>query len=676
MVLPQRGHQPLPRRSPQVVRRPQPVVPASAVHRPELDAAKSQPHQAHGQQPRGPRQDNRFASGGHQQGGQRRGGGGGRGRRRNDYSGPKPAISRGVSARTVEAVLADKQAHPTAAPLNVVGNPPKLKVYALGGLEEVGRNCTVFECGDDIVIIDAGLQFPEESTPGIDFIVPNVAGLKGKEKNIRGIIVTHGHLDHIGGLPYILPKIGWPVIYTAPLTAGLIRKRQEEFHNANQLKIQAVTGKTRIQLGRNFVFEPFHVNHNISDAFGTALYTPYGAILNTGDFKFDFTPADGDPADLIHIASFGAKRVLMLMSDSTNAHLPGHQISEKTIGQELATQIERAPGRIIISTFSSMLTRIQQIIEIAERVGRKVLLQGRSIINQVEIAHKLGYLKYKPGSVIEESEWQRLPNNKKIVICTGAQGESNASLMRIANKEHRFIFIEPGDTVLFSSSVVPGNERSVEVVKDILVRQGAKLVDRAMVDIHAGGHAKQEDLKLMIRLTKPQYFMPIHGRRFVLEIHAGLAEDVGIPHANCLVADNGQVIEFDKRGGRLTTEYVPTDYVMIDGLGIGDVSEVVLRDRRELSADGMVVVVCNINHQTGGLIKDPTLITRGFVHVKEMPEVVAQAGNFVKKLIKDHGGKNPAQDEFLRDKIRNELGAYLFKMTERRPMILPVILEV
>ncbi len=618
-----------------------------------------------------------------QQGGNRppfRGGGNRppfRGGRRDGRPAPKVigvgGEKRDMSARTVEALQHAKQAGPVQ--FEVQGNPPKLKIYALGGLEEIGRNCTVFECGDDIVVVDGGLMFPEEGMPGIDYIIPNIACLKGKEKNIRGVIVSHGHLDHVGGLPFMMPRLGFPTIYTAPLTAGIIRNRQEEFGNAGQLKIQLVTGKSRIQLGRNFVFEPFHVNHNISDAFGTALYTPYGVILGTGDFKFDFTPADGDPADLIHIAGFGAKNVLMLMSDSTNATSPGHQISEKTVGDELKRAIEKAKGRVIIGTFSSMLTRMQQIFEIAEPLGRKVLLQGRSLLNNVELAHKLGYMKYKQGTIVEEDEFRRLPEGKAIVVCTGAQGESNASLMKIANREHRFLSIQQGDTVIFSSSVIPGNERTVQSLKDTLVRQGAKIVDNAMVDVHAGGHAKQEDLKLMLRLTKPRYLMPIHGNRFMLEAHADLAETVGVPRENIFVADNGQIVEFDKTGARLTAEYVPTEYVFVDGLGVGDVSEVVLRDRRELAEDGMIVVVCTIAKKTGDLV-NADIISRGFIFQKDASGLLARTKDFVKKALKDNDPNSPAFDDYLKNKIRNEVGNFIFKETERRPMIMPVTIMV
>ncbi|MBF8280999.1 MAG: Ribonuclease J [Candidatus Magasanikbacteria bacterium] len=331
-------------------------------------------------------------------------------------------------------------------------NGEKLRVYALGGLEEIGRNCTVFEMGNDIVVVDLGLMFPEEDMPGIDFIIPNVEALKDKLKNIRALIVTHGHMDHIGGIPYLMDKLGNPPLYTAPLTAGIIRKRVEEFPRNPKINFVTVEhADARFNLGANFIFEPFHINHNISDAFGAALHTPVGTILITGDFKFDYTPVNDEPADLNRIALFGAKGVLALMSDSTNAESPGHQISERTVGEELEKIIANAPGRIIIATFSSLLTRAQLILESAEKHGRKVLIEGRSMNANIELAHQLGYLHYQPGTIIEEGDWHKLPPEKLILMCTGAQGEKNAVLMRIANAEHRFVELKEGDTVVFSS---------------------------------------------------------------------------------------------------------------------------------------------------------------------------------------------------------------------------------
>jgi ribonuclease J len=553
---------------------------------------------------------------------------------------------------------------------------PKLKIYALGGLEEIGRNCTVFECGDDIVIVDMGLMFPEEGMPGIDYIIPNISSLAGKEKNIRALIVTHGHMDHIGGIPHLIGKLGYPLIITAPLTAGLIRKRQEEYGNVNQLKIQLVTSTSKIQLGKSFAFEPFHVNHNISDAFGAAIHTPYGAVLMTGDFKFDFTPINDEPADLNHIAMFGAKGVLCLMSDSTNAESPGHQISESLVGVEIDKIFQSHKGRLIIGTFSSLLTRAQQIIWSCEKHGRKLLIEGRSMRDNIEIAHQLGYMHVKPGTIIEEGEDGRLPDDKIAVVCTGAQGEKNAVLMRIANGEHRHLRLKPGDGIIFSSSVIPGNERTIQSLKDTLVRQGAKVYHYQNLDVHAGGHAKQEDLKLMLRLVKPKYFIPVHGNRFMLVSHADLAEGTGIPRSRIFVADNGQVVEFSNEGGRLTEERVDTDFVMVDGLGVGDVSQVVLRDRVALAEDGIFVVIVTVDKRTGALVGNPDIISRGFVFMKDNKELIDKARAKIKAVLKDNDKRSPAFEDHLRNKLRNEIGQFLFKLIQRRPMILPVIIEV
>ncbi|MBN1584992.1 RNase J family beta-CASP ribonuclease [Candidatus Uhrbacteria bacterium] len=564
----------------------------------------------------------------------------------------------------------------TVEPPNGKVLAPKLKIYALGGLEEIGRNCTVFECGADIVIIDIGLMFPEEGMPGIDYIIPNISSLKGKEQNIRGVLVTHGHMDHVGGIPLTMPKLGWPTIFTTPLTAGIIRKRQEEFRNESNLRIQMVKSGERIRLGRHFIFEPFHVNHNISDAFGSALHTPYGTIIYTGDFKFDFTPVMDEPADLPYIAQFGTKGVLAMMSDSTNAESPGYQMSERQVGAEMDDIFQKVKGRLIIGTFSSLLTRVQQIITLSEKYGRKVIVEGRSMKNIIELAHSLGYLKMKPGTIVDDKSAKHLADHQIAVVCTGAQGEKNAALMRIANKEHRVFQIRKGDSVVFSSSVIPGNERTVQNLKDTLVRQGAHIFHYKNLDVHAGGHAKQEDLKLMMRLIKPKYLIPAHGNRFMLEAHAELAREVGIPDERILVAENGQVIEFDAKGGQLTKTKVDTDYVMVDGLGVGDVSEVVLRDRRMLAEDGIFVIIATVEKRTGKLVGSPDIISRGFVYMRENKELINQARDRVRRVLKDNNPQGPAFEEHLKNKVRNEIGAFLFKATERRPMVLPVIIEV
>jgi len=559
--------------------------------------------------------------------------------------------------------------------------PPKpdaLRVYALGGLEEVGRNCTVVEMGDDIVIIDMGLMFPEEGMPGIDYIIPDISCLRGKEKNIRGVIITHGHYDHIGAIPHLMPRLGWPVIYTAPLSAGIIRKRQEEYGNLQQLKIQVVKrADEKIRLGKNFVFEPFHVNHNITDAFGAAIHTPYGSVIATGDFKFDLDPIPPDlPADPMRLVAFGERGVLLLMADSTSASLPGRQISESVVSEELYGIVSKHNGRIIVGTFSSLLTRVQQLLSIAEKTNRKVLLLGRSMQSNVEIAHQLGYMKFRPGTIIDEEDLKRTDPSRLIIVCTGAQGEKNAALMRIANREHRTVQIEEGDMIIFSSSVIPGNERTVQSLKDTLIRQGAKVVHYANMDVHAGGHAKQEELKEMIKLTKPRYYVPVHGNLFLRYDNANLAEEVGITRQNIFLPDNGQIIEIDANGGKLLPEKYPIEYIMVDGLGVGDVSHIVLRDRLQLAADGMFVIICTLERDTGRLIGSPDIISRGFVYIKEARELVEKARAKVKKILHDSDRRSPTFEEYTKNKIRDDIGQFLWSATKRRPMVLPVIIEV
>ncbi|HLD61132.1 MAG TPA: ribonuclease J, partial [Patescibacteria group bacterium] len=429
----------------------------------------------------------------------------------------------------------------------------KLRVAVLGGLEEVGRNCTLVEYGNDIVLIDMGLQFPEEDMPGIDYIIPNMGYLKGKEKNIRGVIITHGHYDHICGIPHLLPGLGYPPLYALPMTTGIIKKRQEDFKGVQPLKIHQVSVNDKLRLGQ-FDIEFFHVNHNIPDSMGVVIHTPEGTIIHTGDWKFDYQPVGEAPADLQRIAKIGSAGVMALMSDSTNAMMPGHQMSETEIGVNLETLIEKAPGRIIIGAFSSLLSRIKQLIEMSEKHGKVVALGGFSMKSNVEIAKELGYMKFNPKTLIDMRQIDKYPHNKIVVICTGAQGEKNATLMRIATGEHREIRLVPGDTVVFSSSVIPGNERTVQRLKDTLFRKGAEVIHHEMMDVHAGGHAKADDVKLMLSLLNPKYFIPQHGNHFMLRLNGRVATGMGFPKENVFIADNGQVMEFQAGVGRLTNE--------------------------------------------------------------------------------------------------------------------------
>jgi len=398
--------------------------------------------------------------------------------------------------------------------------------------------------------------------------------------------------------------------------------------------------------------------------------------VHTGDWKFDFTPVDDRPADLGQIAALGREGILALLSDSTNASQLGSQISEMEIGTNLEQIIAQAPGRMIIGTFASLLARIKQIIEVAEKSGKKVAIDGFSMKTNVEIAKQLGYMKFNPKTLIPIDQIDKYPAEKIIVLCTGAQGERNAALMRIANNEHRSVRIRQGDTVVFSSSVIPGNERTIQRLKDTLTRKGAEIIHYQMMDVHSGGHAKADDVKLMIKLTNPKYFIPIEGNHYLLRLNAKVAESVGFNPKNIIVADNGQIMEFTKTQGILTNKKVPTDYVFVDGLGVGDVSQIVLRDRQVLAEDGMVVIIATIDRKTGRIMGNPDIISRGFVYMKENKKLIEQTRHSVKKMVQDRDAKSAADNDYIRNKIRNEIGKFLFKKTERRPMILPVIIEV
>ncbi len=557
----------------------------------------------------------------------------------------------------------------------------RLKVMVMGGLEEVGRNMTLFEYNQEIIIVDMGLQFPEEDMPGIDYIIPNTEYLTGKESWIKGIIITHGHMDHIGAIPHLVPKLGNPPLFTGKLTAGLIRKLSERHPKNPRFDIAEVNENSHLQLGKNFRVDFLRVNHSIPDAFSIIINTPLGTVIHSGDFKIDYTPVNDKPADLNRIAQLGGSGILMLMADSTDSTHPGYQISESSIGDEMGKLFEKINGRVIIATFASQLSRVQKIFELAEKHGRKINLQGRTMQDNVEIAHQIGYLKFNPAVLIEDNELKRYPDNKLIILGTGAQGESSAFLHRVVNKEHRVVELKSGDTVIFSSSVIPGNERTIQNLMDMVVRQGAKVINYRMMDVHAGGHAKQEDLKLMMRLLKPEYFMPIEGSHYMLRAHAELAESVGIPKNKIFVADNGQVVEFQRDGqgraaGKLTEVKLPSEYIMVDGLGVGDVSHIVLRDRKVMAEDGMIVIIATIDSGTGEPIGNPDIISRGFVYMKENKELIEKTRMKVKKLVKEHDPRTPADDDYIKNKIRNDVGQFLFAQTKRRPMVLPVVIKV
>ncbi len=562
---------------------------------------------------------------------------------------------------------------PSFAPATPAPSGDKLRVVVLGGLEEVGRNCTLLEYKNDIILIDMGLQFPDEDMPGVDYIIPNMSYLKGKEKNVRGVIITHGHYDHIGAIPHTIPYIGNPPIFALPMSAGIIKRRQTDF-DTPPLNVKVSKIEDVIQLGA-FKVSFFHINHNIPDSAGIVVETPVGTICHTGDWKFDFHPTGTEHADFQRIANIGQKGVLALMGDSTNSSKPGHQISEKVIGEELERILEKAPGRVIIGTFASLLGRVKQILEISERLGKKVALDGFSMKTNVEIAKELGFIKISMSTLIPIERVDDYPPSRIVVVCTGAQGEKNAALNRIASDEHRSVRVNPTDTVVFSSSIIPGNEKAVERLKDIFYRKRAKVINYQMMDVHAGGHALKEDIKLMLALLKPKYYIPIEGNHYLLRENADVAYSMGWPESNVFVSDNGQVMEFWQGGGRQTSEKVNTEYVFVDGLGVGDVSQVVLRDRQALAEDGMVVVVLQLERKTGKLVGTPDIVSRGFIFMKEHRELIDATRQKVTEVM-SKDAKMDADPNEAKNRIRDEIGAFLFQRTERRPMILPIIMEV
>jgi len=557
-------------------------------------------------------------------------------------------------------------------------DPHKLRIIPVGGCEEVGRNMTALEYGDDIILIDMGLQFPEENMPGIDYIIPNMAYFLPKRKNIRGVIITHSHYDHIGGIPHIMPEIGADIpMYATDISMAIILKRQEDYKDTSQkLNTHVITSDTKLKLGV-FKIEFFGVSHNIPGSLGVIIETPVGVIVHTGDFKIDLKSDIAGKTEIEKIKALGKRNVLVLMSDSTNAREPGHQFSEKEIKLEIDKIFESTKGRLIVGTFASLLGRLQQIIQLAEKHNKKIVIEGRSMRTNIEIARELGYMKFKKETVIPVQEIKDYPPHKVVILATGAQGESGAVLMRIVNKEHKFLRIQPGDTVVFSSSVIPGNERSVQSLTDKLYRDGADVINYKMLDIHAGGHAKQEDLKLMIELVKPKYLVPIEGNHSFLKIHAKIGMQAGLKSDHILVPDNGQVMEATAEEVKLTEERIPANYVMVDGLGVGDIQEVVLRDRQMLAGDGMFVIIAVVDSQNGKVRGSPDIISRGFVYLRESRELLHEARGQVRRIIEETTAKmHPVNLAYVKDKLRDEVGQFLFIKTQRRPMVLPVIIEV
>lgn len=550
-----------------------------------------------------------------------------------------------------------------------------VRAAALGGLEEIGRNMMFFEYQDEIVIIDVGLQFPEEETPGIDYIIPNTAYLEERKEKIKAIVLTHAHYDHVGAIPYLIHKLGNPPIYATALTKELVKKRQEEFLNASKLNIINVKGGDKIKLSRHFEAEFFNTVHNIPDNAGVLLKTPIGNIVHLSDFKFDYDEKD-QPQNIDEFKKIGRQKIHTLFLDSTNAETPGRSLSERTVEKNLEELFKKADGRIIVGIFSSLLNRIAEIIKIAERLDKKVAISGRSMKENVEAVRRLGYIQSQKGQIIPVEEIRKYKDNKLIILSTGAQGEPNASLMKIANGEHRHIRVKPGDTFIFSSSIIPGNERSVQTLKDNLARQGAIVYHSKIADVHSSGHAPQEELKEVIRLINPQFFIPIHGYFFMRSQNAQNAIECKVPKENIFLLDNGRIIKMAPKAINVTKEIAPASYVMVDGLGVGDVGEIVLRDRRLLAQEGMIVIIATISRRSGRLLKNPDIISRGFIYLKENQKMLESIRTRVKNIIGRIPKKQTLDPDYLKSLFRDQIGQFVYNKTNRRPMILPVIIEV
>ncbi len=551
-----------------------------------------------------------------------------------------------------------------------------LRITPLGGNGEVGRCMMVFEYGKAAFIIDLGIKMPEESMPGVDYVIPNVSYLRGKEKNIVGLFLTHGHYDHIGAVPYLIGKIGNPPIYTAALTRGIVLRRQEEFPGGPQLEINTIRDGSKAKLGP-FDLEFFRENHNIPDTLGVLIKTPMGNVLYSSEFKFDPNPVNEPPSDMKKLAALGRRGITLLISDSIGAETIGHSFSEKTIFENLDEIFKQTRGRLIVATFASLLNRVQQVITLSEKYGRKVVVEGHSMKTNVEITRRLAYLKMEKHTQIQAKDIDHYPPEKITVICTGAQGEGQAVLMRIATKEHRFIQLRRGDTVILSSSVVPGNERLVQQLKDDILRQGTKVFHYKMMDIHAGGHAQSEEIEQMIRIMRPKFFMPINGQYSMLVAGGELAKKCGIPEKNIAIVDNGDAVVVARDKIYVEKHVAPANDVMVDGLGIGDVGEIVLRDRQALSKDGMFVIIAVVERTTGKVKGSPDIISRGFVYLKESKDLLTQTRKKTVGIIQHATGSGTTVNwTYVKDEIRNKIGDFLYNKTQRRPMVLPVVIVV
>ena len=588
-----------------------------------------------------------------------------------------PAISQ--TAAQVQAIKAQQEAQEKRAARKGRGSrskkaqKPPIKVYFLGGLNEIGKNFTLYECQGDMVIVDCGLSFPDEDMPGVDSVIPDFAFVEKNRERIRGVVITHGHEDHIGAVPYLMKKLNVPVYGTA-LTIGLIEGKLKE-HNLSSANLHVTPAGSHIQLGCMDV-ELIHVNHSIADAVALAIHSPAGTIVHTGDFKIDMTPAEGAMIDLCRFAELGKEGVLALLADSTNAERPCYSLTAQTANDPLVSLFMRAEGkRIIVATFASSISRVQMIINCAVKYGRKVALSGRSMVNVMGIASELGYLHIPDGVLIDLNLINRYEPGQLVLITTGSQGEPMSALTRMAFSDHRQVAINPNDFIIISARPIPGNEKTVGAVVDELLKQDCTVIYESMYDVHVSGHACQEELKMMQALTKPKYFIPVHGEQKHLRKHAGLAMAMGMPRENIFIGDIGNVLELSEEHMKQLPD-VPAGDVLVDGLGVGDVGSIVLRDRKHLSEDGLIVAVCSIDAQSGKVVSGPDIVSRGFVYVRESEALMDEARDLVYNTLEECAREHVRDWSGMKQRIKDELSRFLYQKTRRSPMILPIIMEV
>ncbi len=549
----------------------------------------------------------------------------------------------------------------------------KIKITPLGGLHEIGKNMTVFEYGSDLLILDAGLAFPDDDMLGIDMVIPDITYLQKHKNRIRGIVLTHGHEDHIGAIPYVLKEFNVPV-YGTKLTLGILKNKLEEHGILNSSKLNVVNPGESFQLG-DFEVEFIRSNHSIADAVAVALHTPAGVVLHTGDFKIDSTPIDGEMIDLGRIGELGKQGILLLMSDSTNAERKGYTMSERTVGATFDSVFEHCSKRIFVATFASNIHRVQQIINAAVKYGRKVAVSGRSMENVLAAAIELGYMDIPKNTLISLDEIGRYSKEQLVIVTTGSQGETMSALSRMAFSGHKKVNIEADDLVIISASPIPGNEKSISNVINELLKHGAEVIYESLADVHVSGHACQEELKIILALAKPKYFMPVHGEYKHLSRHRTLALQMGIASDDIFLMENGQVLEISNTCAKITG-IVPSGRVLVDGLGVGDVGSIVLRDRKHLSEDGLIVVVMTIDQASQTVVAGPDIISRGFVYVRESEDLMESMRETAAHIVNDCLSNNTLDWASLKSHVKNELGSFIFSKTKRKPMILPVIMDI